>query len=219
MFSEALGAKTFRDDFDAKELSNLWVVKTEGKASYKIDNSQMTQTSPGVEDGINICYNIPLKGDVVCEVKANASELDGNYGHLGFFDNILAPMVNTDMHTHWFEVFYCDKDEKAGVLNDGKPAAGWNRVIPHAPINEDWHIWHIEIKGNHTKFFLDGKLDGEGDTIVADRYFMISVDPYTTHYFGTWTIDYVELTGESVVSLAVESKVKLATTWGAVKDR
>jgi len=218
-FSKVLAAKTFRDDFDAEELSDLWVVKIEGKASYKITNGQMIQTSPGVPDGINLCYSIPLKGDVVCEVKVDASELDGNYGHLGFFDEMLAPMVNTDMHPHWVDVFYCDKDEKAGVLNDGKPAANWNRVIPHAPINKGWHVWKIEVNGKRAKFFIDGKLEAEDDTIITDRYFIISVDPYTSHYFGTWTIDYVELTGESVVPLAVDSDGKLATTWGVLKAR
>ena len=217
MFVGALAAKTFRDDFDDKELSDLWVVKVEGGASYEIDDGQLIQTSPGVADGINFIYDIPLKGDVTCEVKVDASELDGNYGHLGFFDEMLAPMVNTDMHLHWVDVFYCDKDEKAGILNDGQPAANWNRVIPHAPIDKGWHVWKIEVKGKNANFFIDGKLEAEDDTIVTDRYFIISVDPYTTHYFGTCTIEYVELTGESVVSLAVESKSKLATTWGALK--
>jgi len=219
IFAGASAGKTFRDDFDAKELSDLWVVKTEGKSSYEIANGQMIQTSPDVGDGINLCYNTPLKGDVTCEVKADASDLDGNYGHLGFFDEMLAPMVNTDMHTHWIEVFYCDKDEKAGVLNDGKPAAGWNRVIEHAPIGDGWHVWRIEVKGKQAKYFIDGKLEAEGDTIVTDRYFIISVDPYTTNYSGTWTIDYVELTGESVIPLAVQSGGKLATTWCALKSR
>ena len=218
-FSGVLAAKVFRDDFETKELIDLWDVKIEGKASYEIDNGQMIQTSPGVPDGINLCYNIPLKGDVTCEVKIDTSELDGNYGHLGFFDERLAPMVNTDMHPHWVDVFYCDKDEKAGILNDGQPAANWNRVIPHAPIDNGWHVWRIEVKGKRAKFFIDGNLDAEDDTIITDRYFIISIDPYTSHYFGTWTIDYVELTGESVVPLAVGFDGKLATTWGILKTR
>lgn len=106
----------------------------------------------------------------------------------------------------------------AGILNDGKPAANWNRVIPHTPIQGGWHTYGIEVKGKHVRFIVDGKLQAEADNVVKDRYFIISVDPYTSHYSGTWTIDYIQLTGESVVSSAIESDGKIAVTWGNIKS-
>ena len=74
MFAGALGAKTFRDDFDDKELSDLWVEKVAGKASYEVEDGQLVLTSAAVADGINVCYTVPLKGDITCEVCIN-------YGH------------------------------------------------------------------------------------------------------------------------------------------
>jgi len=223
MFTGVLMAATFKDDFNNKNLDKMWVVKAVGKASYEIKDGLMIQKSPGVSDGFNLCYNIPLKGDVTFEAKIDASamvdEATSGYGNMGFYDDMIEPMANTDSHLHWMEVFYCNSQQMAGVINDGKPAAGWNRVIPHGPITAGWHVWRVEVKGGHAKFFIDGVMSGEGDNVVKDRYFIIGVDPYTSHYSGTWSIDYVELTGDSVQSStsAVESSGKMAITWGVLK--
>ena len=159
---------------------------------------------------------------ITCEVGFDTTGIEGGYAHHGFFDDILEPMNNLEMHPHYVDVFYCSSDKAAGVLNDGKPAAGWNRIIGapnEVPLKAGEHVWRIEVKGKHAQFFIDGKLEGEGDTVEGDRYFIISPDPYTSHYTGKVAVDYVELTGASVVSLAVESNGKLAVTWGDLKAR
>lgn len=219
MFSGVLSADTFRDEFDVDELSDLWDVKIAGNASYEVKDGQLILMSDAVADGINACYSIPLKGDVTCEVKMDTSLIEGDFTHFGFFNGPLEPMMNLDMHSLWTEVFYCGKEIVAGVVNDGQPAANWNRVIgnPEEPIPGDEHIFRIEIKGGHVSFFVDDELRAEADNDVEERYFIISPDPYTSHYSGTCYVDYVELTGNSVVGLAVEPVGKLAATWGDLK--
>lgn len=109
VFTKSALSGTYREDFDVKNLGDLWIVIIAGKASYEIKNGHMIQTSPGVSDGINLCYSMPLKGDIMFEVKVDGSalidEASSGFGHVGFFDAMFEPMLNTDMHPHWMEVF------------------------------------------------------------------------------------------------------------------
>ena len=66
-------------------------------------------------------------------------------------------------------------------------------------------------------YYFDGEEAGESDRGSDTRYFHISPDTYTSHYFGTVTIDYIEITGDGVKSLAVSPADKLTLTWGLVK--
>lgn len=220
MFAGALMAGTFRDDFDGADLSDAWVVNAAGNASYAVSGGQVTLTSSDVPEGINVCYGAALAGDVTCEVGFDTSNIIGDFAHFGFFDGLLEPMGNLDMHPRWVEVLYCNASKVGGVVNNGKPAAEWNRVVgaPEVDMEVGAHVFKIEVKDNHVSFFMDGELVGEADNDVSERYFILSADPYTTHYTGTFVVDYVELTGDSVaLPTAVDSSGKLAATWGDLK--
>ena len=209
MFAGVLAAGTFTDNFDDNGLDEMWVAKVAGKASFEIKGGEIILTSPSVADGIDICYRTPLKGDVSCEVKFDTTVIEGGFAHLGFFTGILAPMNNLEMHPTWVEVLYCSKDKAGGVVNNGRPAANWNRVVGapnEVPVEPGEHVWTIEVKNQHVKFFIDEQLKGEADNPVTERYFLISADPYTSHYTGKFAVDSVKLTGDSIVTAtAVES--------------
>ena len=73
------------------------------------------------------------------------------------------------------------------------------------------------MSGDKVKYYLDGEDLGESDRGSDFRYFHASPDTYTSHYFGTVAIDYIEITGDSVKSLAVSPSGKLTLTWGMTK--
>jgi len=66
-------------------------------------------------------------------------------------------------------------------------------------------------------YFFDDEEMGVSDAVNPSRYFHTTPDCYTSHYFGTLAVDYVEITGEKVTPSAVSSAGKLALTWGKVK--
>ena len=75
----------------------------------------------------------------------------------------------------------------------------------------------MEISGKTVTYFFDKEDAGKSDSAGIPRYFHISPDTYTSHYFGTFVIDYVEITGTNVKSLAVSPAGKLAATWAIIK--
>ena len=79
------------------------------------------------------------------------------------------------------------------------------------------HLFRTEITGNKIAFSIDGEEVGELDREVAERYYMITPDPYTSHYTGTISIDSIRIAGMNVQAVQPESR--LAATWGSVKNQ
>ena len=79
------------------------------------------------------------------------------------------------------------------------------------------HLFRTEIAGDKIKFSIDQEEVGELKREAPERYYMITPDPYTSHYAGSISIDWIKIKGPNVQS--VELEAKLATTWCNIKNR
>jgi len=90
--------------------------------------------------------------------------------------------------------------------------------LPFLSANYDvkQHLFSIEISGDNMVFSIDQKKVGVLKREASERYYMITSDPYTSHYSGSISIDWIRMAGANV--RAAEPRAKLATTWGRIKD-
>lgn len=212
-----LEAGQLTDEFNSAQLNDkFWKITKAGKGSFEIKDGKLYLISPGVADGVMLYWNKEITNeDLLIEAKIDISGV-GTDGTFGFTDVIIDPQVNTDVHPHLNAQFVIllatwginddlrGKPEHKGRLFDGsydKPGGE--------------HKFAVELQGNAIKWYVDGKEVGQSERKAKSRFFTISPDQYTSHYVGTFAIDYIKLSGEGV--LAVSSKDKLTTTWGYAK--
>ena len=205
------------DEFEAPKLNEeLWEMMAVGDASYEIEDGVLTMTSPGVDSGIMLYYPVDVDDvDISFEVQLDTSGLVDNIT-VGFIADLMEPQINTDINDHWEANFffvpanwYIKQDP---VVIGQKPP---NPPELQGPYDHGWNTVKIdssESKGKIT-FFLNGKEVGEVDKNpdVKSRYFYITCDPYTSHYSGEVSIEYVKFGGTGAPSLAVGPVGKLTT--------
>ena len=212
-------AGTFRDDFDSPKLNtDVWEITKAGKGGHSIKDGQLLLESPGVPDGVILYFKQKLEGDVTVECKMDPSNVDpGTLGCVGFTDGISDPEPSPDFWVHWLAHFNVGPTVSTPFADDhpgqnGFPKAGEQFNFPAEP-----HVWKFVLKGGKVTYFFDGNQMGESDAVNTPRYFHATPDTYTSHYFGTLAVDYVEITGDNVKPSAVSPAGKLALTWGTVK--
>ena len=211
------------DEFDSPKLDeNLWDMQIAGGASFEINDGILIMSSPNVDSGIMLYCPVNFEdADVTFEVKLETSGLVDNIT-AGFIDEVMEPQINTEINNHWEANFffvpanwYIKQDP---VVVGQKPP---NPPGLQGPFDIGWNTVKIdssESKGTIT-FFLNGEEAGEVDKNpdVVERYFYVTCDPYTTHYTGEVSIDYIKFGGPGALALAVKPAGKLAAKWGSVK--
>ena len=212
-------AETVRDDFDSPELNiYAWEVVGEGKGTYSIEDGQLILESPGVSDGVILYFKQEIQGDVTVECQLDPTNVDpGTLGTVGFTDGIFAPEPSPDFWVHWLAHFNYSPTNTTPFVDNYPGENGFPAVGGAINCDPESHIWKFEVSGDKVRYYLDGEDLGESDRGSDFRYFHVSPDTYTSHYFGTVAIDYIEITGNSVKSLAVSPSGKLALTWGMTK--
>ena len=208
-------ASEYLEEFDNELDPGLWEIKAEGEASYKIENGQLTMTSPGVPDGILLYW----KGsdieseDFTVEIKAKVAPNTNNAGVIAFIRKELPPTLNTTINAEWKNMFWCGTNTPGWYINDDD----WKRAGPQGPEFEG--IWKAEIKGDKINCYFNDEEVVTIDKIPESRFLCFGPDTYTSHYLGEMTIDWIRLSGTSVPAAAVGPSEKISTAWGAVKNR
>lgn len=207
-------AGEYLEEFDAKDLDpNLWEIKAEGDASYKIEDGQLVMTSPGVADGILMYWRGSdiRNEDFTIEIKAAVAPNTDNAGVIAFIREDLPPTLNTTINAEWKTMFWCGANTPGWYINNDN----WQRAGAQGPEFEG--VWKAEIKGNEIHCYFNGEEVTVFDKIQEDRFLCFGPDTYTSHYSGAMTIDWIRLSGASVPATAVEPAEKLPTVWAKVK--
>ncbi len=206
-------AGEIKEEFDSAKLdANLWKVTTAGKASYQIDNGKMILTSDGVSDGIFLYYARKIeKEDIVFEVALDPSGIK-DAGAIGFTRELLTPTVNTDINPQFIATFMGVKPAGCYLMDE----TGNAQLAMSANYDPEQHLFRTEIAGDKITFSIDQEKVGELKRETPERYYMITSDPYTSHYTGSISIDSIKIKGPNVQSVQLEAK--LATTWGSIKN-
>lgn len=203
-----------REDFDSPKLDpNLWKVTTAGKASFKIEQGKLILTSDGVPDGVFLYYTRKIeKEDIAFEAALDPSGIK-NAGAIGFTKELLTPTVNTDINPQFIATFMGVKPTGCYLMDE----TGNAQLAMSANYDPKKHLFRTEIAGDKIAFSIDGEDVGELKREAKERYYMITPDPYTSHYAGSISIDWIKIKGPNVQS--VELEAKLATTWASIKSR
>ncbi len=206
-------AGEIKEEFDSPKLdANLWKVTTAGKASYEIDNGKLILTSDEVSDGIFLYYARKIeKEDIVFEVALDPSGIK-DAGVIGFTRELLTPTVNTDINPQFIATFMGVKPVECYLMDE----TGNAQLAMSANYDPEQHLFRTEIAGDKITFSIDQERVGELKREVPERYYMITPDPYTSHYAGSISIDSIKIKGPNVQS--VELEAKLATTWSSIKN-
>ena len=206
-------AGEIRDEFDSPQLDpSLWKVTTAGKASYKIEGGKLILTSDGVEDGIFLYYVRKIgTEDISIEATLDPSGIK-DAGAIGFTQKLLTATVNTDINPQFIATFMGVKPTGCYLMDESNTA----QLDLSANYDAEPHLFGIEIVGDKIFHSIDQKKVGELKREAPERYYMITPDPYTSHYAGIISIDWIKMAGANV--RAVEPKAKLATTWSRIKD-
>jgi hypothetical protein len=210
----AVMAAEYLEEFDDPTLNTeLWDMKAEGAASYKIEDGQLTMTSPGVEDGILLYWKGSeiSKEDFTIEIKASVAANTNNAGVIAFIREELPPTLNTTINAEWKNMFWCGTNTPGWYINDDN----WSRAGAQGPEFEG--IWKAEIKGNVINCYFNDDKVVTIDKVQEDRYLCFGPDTYTSHYSGEMTIDWIRLSGSSVPATAVEPAQKIWAQWGEIK--
>jgi hypothetical protein len=212
-------AGTFRDDFDSASLNTArWEITKAGKGKHFIEKGQLFLESPAVPDGIILYFKQELEGDVTVEYEMDPSNIDpGTLGAAGFTDGIFEPEPSPDFWVHWLAHFNFGPTVSTPFVDDYPGKQGFPKAGEQFNFDAGPHIWKIVVEGGKVTYFFDGKEMGDSDAVDTSRYFHAAPDNYTSHYFGTLALDYVEITGDKVKPSDVSSAAKLALTWGRVK--
>jgi hypothetical protein len=209
------------DEFNSPKLGeDLWEIKVAGKGSFEISNGILEISSPAVDSGAILYYPTNVEDvDITFEVKLDASTIGENLT-VGFIAEPLEPQINTEINNNLEATFYFVAanwyiKQDPVVIGQKPPNPGIE-----GPYEKEWNIVKIDSSESESKitFFLNGEEAGEVDKNkdVKTRYFYISCDPYTSHYTGETSIDYIKISGPGAPK-AVESTGKLTTTWGGMK--
>ena len=213
-------AGTFLDDFESATLNtDVWEITKAGNGKHFIEKGQLFLESPAVPDGIILYFKQKIEGDVTVECKMDPSNIDqGTLGCVGFTDGISAPEPSPDFWVHWLAHFNLGPTTSTLFVDDHPGQNGFPKAGDEFNFQSETHVWKFVLKEGKVTYFFDGKEVGESDAVNAPRYFHVTPDTYTSHYFGTLAVDYVEITGDQIKPSAVSSVDKLALTWGTVKN-
>ena len=206
-------AATYREEFDSDKLDeNYWEIKAEGNASYEIKDGQLTMTSPGEADGILLYWRGGdiSEEDFSIEIKATVAPNTNNAGVISFIRKDLPPTLNTTINAEWKTMFWCGTNTPGWYINDDD----WIHTAATGPEFEG--VWKAEIKGDKIHCYFNDEEVVTVDKIPEQRYLCIGPDTYTSHYSGEMTIDWIELSGATVV--AVQPAGKLPAAWGKLKS-
>jgi hypothetical protein len=207
-------AGTYREEFDGDSLNtNLWEAMVEGDASYKVADSEITMDSPGVPDGLLIYWR---GGDITnedfsFEISAVVSPDTNNAALIAFIRVDLPPTLNTTINAEWKNMFWCGTNTPGWYINNDD----WQRTPAEGPEFEG--VWRAEIVGDKIRHYFNDEEVGVIDKIPEERFVCFGPDTYTSHYSGSMTVDYIELSGPTVKDAAVDASGKLATAWGMLK--
>ena len=203
-----------REEFDSPELDpNLWEITTAGDASYEIDNGKLILISDGVQDGIFLYYKRKIgKEDIAFEITLDPFGIK-DAGAIGFTKELLTPTVNTDVNPQFIATFMGVKPIGCYLMDE----TGQAQLALSADYDAEQHIFRTEIAGDKITFSIDQEDVGELKREVPERYFMITPDPYTSHYAGSISIESIRITGSNVQ--AVEPHAKFAATWGSIRSQ
>lgn len=209
----AAAAGDFVEEFDGGVLNAMaWEMKTEAGASYTIANGQLTITSPGVEDGALLYWNVPIGDeDITIEIKASISADTDNGAVLTFIKSYIPPSANTIMNGEFLAMVWCGKNTPGWYINNDN----WKRADGTGTEFEG--IWKAEIMGNQIRFSFNGAEVVVVDKVAAERYLCFGPDAYTSHYSGEMTIDWIKVSGPTIA--AVQPVGKLPVMWGEIKSR
>ena len=207
-------AGEIREEFDSPKLDpNLWKVTTAGKASFKIEQGKLVLTSDGVPDGVFLYYTRKIeKEDITFEVALDPSGIK-DAGAIGFTKKLLTPTVNTDINPQFIATFMGVKPTGCYLMDE----TGSAQLAMSANYDAEEHLFRTEIAGDEIAFSINGEDVGELKRETSERYYMITPDPYTSHYAGSISIDWITIKGVNV--RAIEPEAKLAKTWGDIKSR
>jgi len=212
--STAISAE-YLEEFDDKNLAtNVWEIKAEGDASYKIEDGQLTLTSPDVADGLLMYWRgseIDTE-DFTVEIKATVALGTNNAAVIAFIKTDLPPILNSTINPEWKTLVWCGSDNSGWYINDDN----WSRAGAEGPELEG--IWKVSIEGNGILCYFNDEEVAAFDKVQEDRFLCFGPDTYTSHYSGEMTIDWIKLSGLSVPSAAVDPAKKLSTVWGSVKS-
>lgn len=207
-------AGEIREEFDSPGLDpNLWEVTTAGEASFEIDNGKLILTSDAVEDGIFLYYVRKIgEENITIEVNLDPSGIR-DAGAIGFTRELLTPTVNTDINPQFIATFMGVKPIGCYLMDETNQA----QLDLSVDYNPEEHLFRTEMAGDTIIFSIDQQEVGELERQVPERYYMITPDPYTSHYAGIMSIESIRIAGPNVQ--AVEPQCKLAATWGSIKDQ
>lgn len=211
--SSAIAAE-YLEEFDSKNLDpKIWEIKSEGDASFSIEDGQLTMTSPGVPDGILLYWRGSdiEEEDFTVEIKASVAANTNNAGVIAFIKQDLPPTLNTTINAEWKNMFWCGTNTPGWYINDDN----WSSTGVNGPEFEG--VWKAEIKSNEIICYFNDEEVVTIDKIKEDRFLCFGPDTYTSHYSGEMTIDWIRLSGNSVPALAVEPAEKMSTTWGRIR--
>lgn len=206
-------AGEFVEEFDGNVLNeDIWEMRAEAGASYKIENGTLTMTSPGVSDGILMYW----KGDVdsadfTVEIKATVAPNTNNAAVIAFLDQDLPPTLNSTINPEWMGMVWCGANTPGWYINDDN----WTNTGVKGPELEG--IWKAEIKGNKIHFSFNGQEAVVVDKVAEDRFLCFGPDTYTSHYSGEMAIDWIKVSGATIT--AVEPTRKLPVMWGELRSR
>lgn len=207
-------AGEIKEDFDSPKLdSNFWKITTAGKASFEIEKGKLILTSDGVSDGIFLYYVRKIeKEDITFEAALEPSGIK-DAGAIGFTKKLLTPTVNTDINPQFIATFMGVKPTGCYLMDE----TGNAQLAMSANYDAEEHLFKTEIAGDKITFSIDQEEVGELKREAQERYYMITPDPYTSHYAGSISIDWIKIKGPSV--RCAEPEAKLAATWGSIKSR
>jgi len=199
-------AGTYREEFDGNSLNTtLWEAMVEGDASYKIADSEITMDSPGVPDGLLIYWR---GGDITnedfsFEISAVVSADTNNAALIAFIRVDLPPTLNTTINAEWKNMFWCGTNTPGWYINNDD----WQRTPAEGPEFEG--VWRAEIVGDKIRHYFNDEEVGVIDKIPEERFVCFGPDTYTSHYSGSMTVDYIELSGPTVKDAAVDASGKV----------
>jgi hypothetical protein len=207
-------AGEIREEFDSPGLDpDLWEITTAGEASFEINDGKLILTSDAVEDGIFLYYVRKIgEEDITIEVNLDPSEIR-DAGAIGFTRELLTPTVNTDINPQFIATFMGAKPIGCYLMDETNQA----RLDLSVDYNPEEHLFRTEMAGDRIVFSIDQQEVGELERQVPERYYMITPDPYTSHYAGIMSIESIRIAGPNVQ--AIEPHGKLAATWGRIKGR
>ena len=209
-------AGTYREEFNGNKLDeNIWEMKTAGQASYKVENGQLTMTSPADADGILLYWRggDVSNGDFSVEVKVKVAQNTNNAAIIASIKKDISPTLNTAINPEWKTVFWCGSNTPGWYINNDS----WKNSGIKGPELEG--VWKIALTGDTFRCYFNGSEVVVFDKVQEPRFLCFGPDVYTSHYAGEMTVDWIELSGPMITNItSVTAERKLSNLWGNIKN-